>query len=337
VSRIVVLGGRGLIGRRILRLLRQTLPDAELVCAGRKRVYLEGIESVILDVYEPRREALSGADALINCVGPFLYSADPLLDLCDEAGCHWIDLAETPEFMREVRQFNPRNVAAVTGCSSVPALIEVFARRWQGRADVTSVRAQLSIGTNNEASATLLYSMLLPVGQKREHGPAWFTQGWRREHDGHPSRTYATYPSGLEGTGVNLGDRTVPLKFGFGFDRPFYTDTLKFFASLFGATPRGLLKVEAEIGASLSPLLKYFGTPVGIMAIDALDGGGNVIDAVEITAEKNGLDVPSWPSVWAAETLLTRKPRPQGSLALPDLITPEEATIRLHKAGFVVK
>lgn len=332
----MVLGGRGLIGRRILRLLRQTLPDAELVCAGRKRVYLDDIESVTLDVYEPQRQALSGVDVLINCVGPFLYNADPLLELCDDTGCHWVDLAETPGFMRQVREFHPANIAAITGASSVPALIEIFARRWQGRADVTSVRAQLSIGTSNEASATLLYSMLLPIGQKREHGPAWFTQGWRREHNSHPPRTYATYPSGLEDTGVDLGDRVVPLKFGFGFDRPFYTDALKFFASLFGATPRGLLKLEAEIGASLAPLLKYFGTPVGIMAIDALDAGGNVIDAVEITAEKNGLDVPSWPSVWAAEVLLTRKPRPQGSLALADLITPQEATTRLHKAGFAV-
>src|SRR5690606_14463038 len=169
--------------------------------------------------------------------------------------------------------------------------------------DVARVRAQLSIGTNNDASATLLYSMLLPVGQRRAQGPAWFAQGWRREHTGNPPRSYATYPSGLEDAGVNLGDRTVPLQFGFGFDRPFYTDALKFFAPIVAATPRGMLHFGAQVGATLSPLLRAFGTTVGIMAIDAMDAAGNVIDAVEIIARENGLDVPSWPSVWATEAL----------------------------------
>lgn len=331
----MVLGGRGLIGRRILRLLRRSLPDAELLCAGRRETHIDGVRFVAFDIDAPSREALSGVNVLINTVGPFVYRAAPLLKLCDEAGCHWIDLSETPGFMREVREFQPANVAAITGCSSVPALIEVFARLWRGRPDVASVRAQLSIGTNNDASATLLYSMLLPIGRRATHGSRWFSQTWLRSHASDKPRRYGTYPSGLEDTGVSLGDRVVPLQFGFGFDRRSYTRALRVFSCVVGATPRGLLHFGSRIGAALSPLARPLGTKVGIMSIDALDASGGVLDSVEIIARSNGLDVPSWPSVWAAEALLANA-SPSGSVSLADLMTPQEAENRLHASGFSV-
>lgn len=337
----MVLGGSGLMGRRILRLLRQTLPDAELLCAGRNHASVEGATFERFDIARPDDFAatVDGVNVLINTVGPFTYDPAPLLRICRQHGCHYVDLAETPAFMQAVRDiaagFPPGTIAAITGCSSVPALIEVFARRWQGRADVAGVRAQLSIGTNNDASATLLYSMLLPIGRAKPQGSRWFKETWLRDHGAVGTRRYSTYPSGLESAGVSLGDRTVPLRFGFGFDRRSYTRALHTLSRVVGATPRGLLHLGSRIGAAVSPLARPLGTRIGIMAIDALDASGAVLDSVEIIARHNGLDVPAWPSVWAAEALLAM-PNASGSISLADLVSPDTAISKLVTAGFEV-
>ncbi|MBK8205893.1 MAG: saccharopine dehydrogenase NADP-binding domain-containing protein [Planctomycetes bacterium] len=341
MSTVMVLGGSGLMGRRILRLLRQSLPDATLICGGRSPTSVEGATFTRFDLARPEDfgATLQHVDVLINTVGPFTYDHGPLLRACREHRCHYVDLAETPAFMQAVRDiaagFVPGDIAAITGCSSVPALIEVFARRWQGRADVAGVRAQLSIGTNNDASATLLYSMLLPIGRAKPQGSRWFGESWLRDHGAIGTRRYSTYPSGLESIGVSLGDRIVPLRFGFGFDRRSYTSALRMVSRVVGATPRGLLHFGSRIGAAMSPLARPLGTRVGIMAIDALDASGDVLDSIEIIARNNGLDVPSWPSVWAAEALLA-KPNASGSISLADLVTPDMARSKLVAAGFEV-
>jgi hypothetical protein len=337
----MVLGGRGLMGRRILRLLKKSLPDAELICAGRTQADVPGTTFARFDLAAPEDhgDALRRADVLINTVGPFNYDPGPIIRACHDNGCHYVDLAETPAFMRGAREIaRDLRVAVVTGCSSVPALIEVFARRWQGRGDVASIRAQLSIGTNNEASSTLLYSMLLPVGRQRaevEGRGRWFDRIWMRGHEGIGARRYASYPCGLEGGGISLGDRDVPIDFGFGFDRRTYTVALWALAPFVALTPRSLLKLGSKVGAAVSPVFRPLGTKIGIMAIDALSETGATLEGTEIIARENGLDVPSWPSVWAAELLL--KKGGSGDVSLADLLTPEEAEARLKQAGYEVR
>lgn len=106
MTRVMVLGGRGLMGRRILRLLKQSMPDAELLCAGREEADVDGARFARFDLREPEDygKALRGVDVLINTVGPFTYDPAPILRACLDNGCHYVDLAETPEFMRGARE-----------------------------------------------------------------------------------------------------------------------------------------------------------------------------------------------------------------------------------------
>ena len=322
-----MLGGRGFMGRRIVRLLPDSL---DVVVAGRGKTATDYIH---FDVIEPEGAALRPGDVVINTVGPFTYAPEPVVRACLDAGAHYVDLAESPAFMhgvREVVRGANRKPATITGCSSVPGLIEIFARQWREREDVARVRAQLSIGTNNESSSTLLYSMLAPIGRE-----GWFSYTWVREHEDLPPRRYGLYPGGVE-HGVDLGDRVVPASFGFGFDRGGYTSTLSLIAPLVGAVPRTLLKTGAEVGNALAPLARPLGTRVGILSVDALDKGGEVASSVEVRANSNGLDVPAWPSVWAAEVLAGDTDIPQNCTSIAELISPSDAAKRLVSAGFEV-
>ncbi|MBZ0136271.1 MAG: saccharopine dehydrogenase NADP-binding domain-containing protein [Planctomycetes bacterium] len=327
MSRVIVLGGRGFMGGRILRLLPKNLTA---LAAGRGKTR-EGY--IQLDVHEPDKNVLEPGDVLINTVGPFTYAPGAIVRACLARGAHYVDLAETPAFMGAVREITrgaDQPSAVITGCSSVPGLMEVFARQWRGRQDVARVRGQLSIGTNNPSSATLLYSMLAPVGRD-----GWFKRTWLRAHDVLAARRYGVYPSGLEG-GVNLGDRVVPCEFGFGFDRRPYTSLLRLFAPVVGVMPRTLLRLSARLGNLFAPLARPFGSRVGILSLDALNGGADVVDSLEIRASSNGLDVPAWPSVWAAELLCGRTDLPANCTSLADLVNPSEAITRLINAGYEV-
>lgn len=316
------------MGRRIRRLLPETL---DVVSAGRGSSLDDYIH---FDVDAPERVTLSAGDVVINTVGPFTYAPEPVVRACIDRGAHYVDLAETPDYMRGVRRvargLKP-GLATITGCSSVPGLIEIFAREWRGRDDIVSVRAQLSIGTNNESSATLLYSMLSPIGRNR-----CFSRTWLCKHEGLPARLYGVYPGGIE-QGLSLGARTVPATFGFGFDRRSYSFALWLFAPLIGVTPRPLVRLGAQVGNALAPLARPFGTKIGILSLDAIGAHGDVVQSIEIRAKSGGLDVPALPSVWAAELLCGETDISANCTTIADLIGPDYARRRLEEAGYEVR
>ncbi|MCA8913338.1 MAG: saccharopine dehydrogenase NADP-binding domain-containing protein [Planctomycetes bacterium] len=322
MSRVLVVGGRGFMGRRVIRLLKQTLPDVEVLSGGRGSA-----NDRVVDVRAPLPDALEGVDVLINCVGPFDYDPRSLIEACVAGGVHYLDLAETAGWIAQA-SVSVGDTAIVPGCSSVPGLIQVFAQRWKDRPEIAKIRAQLSIGTNNPGSGTLLYSMLEPVGRR-----GWFRRSWLREHGDLPARRYANYPAGVDH--VDLGGRSVPLEFGFGFDRRLYTSWLRLTAPLVGLTPRPLLKLQAWWMRLCSPLMRPFGSRIGILSLDALGADGLVFDSIEIRAAENGLDVPAWPSVWATEAILSDGGR--GARTLADLVSAQTAEEKLLTAGYQVR
>jgi hypothetical protein len=80
--RIAVYGASGHTGRFVL---------AELHRRGRTPVPL-GRSIAPVDSPELLDRALSGADAVINCAGPFLDTAEPLIEAALRAGIHYFDV-----------------------------------------------------------------------------------------------------------------------------------------------------------------------------------------------------------------------------------------------------
>src|SRR5205807_3186622 len=125
---------------------------------------------------------LAGADAVINAVGPFDYDPRPLVTACLAAGCHYVDIAETPDFIAAVEDaacpFADASppVHALSGCSTVPGLVQVLAQQWADHPEVRRLRILLGMGSNNPVSAALLYSLVKPLGTRAPDGTRYFSR-----------------------------------------------------------------------------------------------------------------------------------------------------------------
>lgn len=331
---LLVLGGTGVVGRRIARLARAHGVAERVLAGSRSARGADAIEVDLSDAHSLGR-ALRGVDAVINAVGPFEYDPRPLVRACAEHGRHYVDIAETERFIEAVRaEAQGASIAAVSGASTVPGLVTVLAQALASRR-TARVRAYLSVGTGNEASTTLLASMLAPVGRRMANGRRAFDELVRVEHGGLGARVYGRYPSGADGSGISLGRADeasrVPLELYFGCDRALYARALGAAGLVLGRS-RALATLAARATVPLVPLVRALGTGVGVLRVEAVGALGEALDAIEVRARREGLDVPALPAVWAASALKGRT----GALRLCDLIEPRDAMARLEAAGFEV-
>ncbi|MCC4587844.1 saccharopine dehydrogenase NADP-binding domain-containing protein [Xanthomonas sp. NCPPB 1067] len=136
--RVVVLGGFGHFGARIVRALAAT-PTIHVIAAGRHPGEVAvhwpdaapgRISTCRLDIDAGdfmTRLAATGADALVHTAGPFQGQAYAVARRCLQAGMHYIDLADGRAFVRDFAAAldAPARQAqrvAISGASTLPAL-----------------------------------------------------------------------------------------------------------------------------------------------------------------------------------------------------------------------
>lgn len=138
VRRVLVLGGYGHFGARIVRALAEE-PGLRVIAAGRHPqhgarhlpgVDLSRIELCRLDVADadfPVQLAATGAGLVIHAAGPFQGQGYEVARACLQAGMDYIDLADGRDFVRDfpaqldavARQAGR---GAISGASTLPAL-----------------------------------------------------------------------------------------------------------------------------------------------------------------------------------------------------------------------
>src|SRR5580658_9316088 len=130
--RIVVVGGAGNFGARIVRALRAD-PSIELLVAGRRIVSVpaaQDVPGVLFDIDEAsfahELKALSPG-LLIHCVGPFQGQDYRVATSALAAGAHYLDLADGRQFVVgfAAKLNAPATAAArvaICGASTLPAL-----------------------------------------------------------------------------------------------------------------------------------------------------------------------------------------------------------------------
>ncbi len=324
------------MGRRIARLAREH-GVAERVLVGSRRPGEGGLR---VDLGDPSSfAAFTGIDLLINAVGPFDYDPHPLVRACAEHGCHYVDIAETERFADAVRAEAEAagSVVAVPGASTLPGTAEALAQRFAAHADVALVRALLGVGTANEASTTLIASMIGPIGRPiGASARRAFDTLLVREHRDLDRRVYGRYPSGADERGLVIDGARVPFELYFGLDRPLYTRSLSLVAPLMGAMPRAMIEKSASLVRPAVPLLRAVGKPVGVLRVEAVSQDGATLEAVEVRAAREGLDVPALPAVWMAEKI-GRGSVPPGAWRVADLVSADETMARLRAAGLEVR
>jgi hypothetical protein len=345
VTTVLVVGATGELGQRICRLLRRWTPSVRVVGANRSGRGHPDFPVHRVDVGDERSLApvLRGVSLVVNAVGPYLYDPAPLVRACVRARAHLVDLAEDLAWVGAVAEAASRagagaaGVAVVPGCSTVPGLVALLAQRFAGRGDVAELFALLSLGSANPPSRGLLAGLLAPLGRRMPQGGRCFGALLRAEASDGRRLLAGSWPAPVPRSGLRVGGRRVPLRFGVGFDRRALTLALRVGAPLLGRLPARSMPGLAGALVPAARIVRRLGTPRGVLLLRALGRDGAELGRVEVTALANGLDVPAAPVVWVVECLLAGGLAGGGVLGLEDLVTPSAALSWLRDAGYEVR
>jgi hypothetical protein len=178
-ARILVAGGYGVFGRLLAHELLETT-DAHLVLAGRDRrqgeraaaeLGTDRIQAIELDLHdvESVARAVEGCFAIACTAGPFQGLPRELPLAAVQAGAHWLDIADDPEWVLSIlgdedlsEAASHAGVVAAPGLSTVPAVSGVLARWCKERLDdPRAAQVTLFIGNRNRKGTGATASALI--------------------------------------------------------------------------------------------------------------------------------------------------------------------------------
>lgn len=344
MKKVLLLGATGVLGTYITPLAQRLWDSIDLICASRsiplspngktRRVNLKNATDI--------RKALADIDLVINAVGPFEYDPTPLIQACLEHGCHYLDIAEVPQFMTKIQALVQKEPYPksyfITGCSTVPGLIQTLVKPWASDRDIQSIRVYLSLGSRKPVSTTLLYCLLRPLGQRSPTQEKYYDRLTQKNFAEISPRFFGRYPASFEETGLELETKKVPALFYVGMDTWFHGKALQwggFFLPYF--SNQALLAICSVI-QWWTPIITRLGKDLGLLLLEGYNSRGEVIHRLEIRAPQQGLNIPALPVVWATKRLLQENfsALPFGILGMEHLFTPQEIIQGLQSEGFQV-
>jgi hypothetical protein len=219
VSRILLLGGYGGFGGRIAR--RLVSAGHEVLVAGRSidkaRAFCgetagfiplaldRGQIAVALEEHKP--------NIVVDASGPFQAMDHAVPKACITAGAHYVDIADSRDFVCGIRALDDdaraAGVVLLSGASSVPALSGAAVRRLaQGMDRVRAV--EMAISASNKATAGPAVSAAI-LGQVGQPMRIWRGQRWMRAFGWQEMRCVRFRCAGTEAiTGRRVGLVDVP-------------------------------------------------------------------------------------------------------------------------------
>lgn len=193
--KVLLLGGTGVFGSRLARLL---LRDGHCVTlAGRnleraqKLADALGCNAVKLD-RTGDLGTLTGYQVVIDAAGPFhSYGADPyrLARTAIAAGVHYLDLSDNAAFCAGISRLDAEaraaGVCVVSGLSSVPALSSAAVRALAGADRPRAIDIAILPGNRSPRGLSVMASILSQAGRPLRvwRGNAWTpATGWSDPH-----------------------------------------------------------------------------------------------------------------------------------------------------------
>jgi hypothetical protein len=181
---VLVIGGYGVFGGRLVRLL-QRVPDLRVLVAGRSRRAAQrfcrryGGEPWVFDRDGDLALQLAdaAADAVVDAAGPFqLYGQasgrDPyrLARAVLAAGAHYLDLADDPGFVAGITVLDAEAKAAgrtaLSGVSSVPAISSAVVERFRrGMTRIEAIESVILPGNRAPRGLSVVRAILAQVGR----------------------------------------------------------------------------------------------------------------------------------------------------------------------------
>jgi saccharopine dehydrogenase-like NADP-dependent oxidoreductase len=186
--RVIVLGGAGNFGARIVRALRGD-PTVDLLVAGRRLVSVPGAEDVpgvMVDIgardFAPRLRGLS-PELVIHCVGPFQGQDYGVAKAALAAGANYLDLADGRQFIVEfAARMNDLAMkagrVAISGASTLPALSSAVADELRvGLSSLESIEVIIAPGQRAPRGKATLEAVFSYLGRPF---PVWRNGQWKR-------------------------------------------------------------------------------------------------------------------------------------------------------------
>ncbi|MEJ6402639.1 DUF4166 domain-containing protein [Yoonia sp. 2307UL14-13] len=176
--RVVVLGGYGVFGARLVRLLRRD--GHEVYVAGRSaqkaRVLADevGAQALVVDRRgDPAPLWAVAPDVVVDAAGPFhAYGDDPyaLARACIAQGVHYLDLADDPAFCAGIGALDgvarATGVFALSGVSSVPAISSAaVAALAKGAGEIDTISSAILPGNRAPRGRAVVESILHQAGR----------------------------------------------------------------------------------------------------------------------------------------------------------------------------
>jgi hypothetical protein len=328
-QKIVVLGGYGTFGSLISE---QLVDSANVVIAGRDRErgqkYADSIRAnyVLCNAKDKKslQKAVSGAYIVINASGPFLPKDYSIPQTCIGENCHYIDLADDREYVREFYQLDElakeRGIFACTGASTTPAVTYALVFELSSQfSHVHSIKIYLSAGNKNKPGISTFESILSYVGMpvqvwtngKWEHFPGWSLS----EIFDFPDPVGKRFVQLCNVPDLELFPKLFEADeviFKAGLELPIFNLGLSVLAQVKKYIPQINLPALAEPLVRISRLFKNFGSfSGGVMAI-LEDRSGNIKSLAFVTSQ-NGLRIPTSPAVILARNILQDGPPTYGA------------------------
>jgi hypothetical protein len=182
--RVVVIGGTGAFGARLVEGLvattslavviaaRRSGPAQELEAALRARYPQRIIETCTLDTARIVPDDLRVLDpwCVVDAAGPFQGAASRVAEAAIAAGCHYVDLADARDFVAAFPRLDTAaraaDVLAVTGASTTPAVthavVDNLTRGWHR---IDDIEVDVSPGNRQPRGLSVVKAILAGAGQ----------------------------------------------------------------------------------------------------------------------------------------------------------------------------
>lgn len=189
--KVLVLGGYGVFGARLARLLVRDGHDVTV--AGRNRAAAQALASDIgctarqVDRAQAH-DVLAAYDVVIDAAGPFhTYGTDPygLPKAAIARGTHYLDLCDNAAFCAGIKALDAAardaGVCVVSGLSSVPALSSAAVTALAGDDTPLAIETAILPGNRAPRGLSVMHAILAQAGRPMQvwRGGQWETHfGW---------------------------------------------------------------------------------------------------------------------------------------------------------------
>lgn len=177
--KIVVLGGTGVFGERLVELLIRDAHDVTIAARGieaaRKRAEQLGAQAIFCDRTKDISPLFAqGAKVIIDAAGPFqAYQGDPyaLARACIENGVHYLDISDDAAFCAGIAQLDAAakaaNVVVLSGVSSVPALSSTVVGEIAQGMQIDTIDSAILPGNRAPRGRSVVASIMGQAGETR--------------------------------------------------------------------------------------------------------------------------------------------------------------------------